>query len=74
MSVHAVLSEIAGVVFELLVKPGDVVEEGQTLMLLESMKMEIPVLAPNAGVVESLLVDEGGPVAEGQAVAKIRGE
>ena len=60
-----VLSELNGTVWKIEVAPGDRVSEGDTLILLESMKMEIPVTAPKDGVVKEILVNEEQPVAEG---------
>lgn len=65
-------SEVAGSVFEILVASGDQVSAGDTLILIESMKMEIPVEAPVAGTVASIDVKVGEPVAEEQRVATIR--
>lgn len=59
-------------VWKVLVKTGDAVEAGQVLVVLESMKMEIPVESPGAGVVERIAVEEGTPVADGGLVAVIR--
>ncbi|WP_010304923.1 biotin/lipoyl-binding carrier protein [Kurthia senegalensis] len=53
-----ILSEMAGTIWKVLVKPGDQVEEGQTLVIIESMKMEIPVEAEEAGVVAKVFVNE----------------
>jgi biotin carboxyl carrier protein len=53
------------------VREGDQVVEDQTLVVLESMKMEIPVSAPFAGTVLRVLVSEGEGVAEGQDVVVI---
>ena len=64
-----VKSEITGTVWQVKSKPGDTVESGDTLIVIESMKMEIPVVAPRAGVVREIMVLEGDPVAEGQIVA-----
>ncbi len=64
-------SEVAGSVFELLVAPGDTVAQGDTLLLVESMKMEIPVEAPVGGVVSAIHVAVGDPVSEEQRVASI---
>lgn len=61
-------ADVTGTVWKIEVRPGDRVSEEQTLMVLESMKMEIPVTAPHAGTVLEILVTEGGPVAEGQDV------
>ena len=62
-------SEITGTVWKILVKPGDVLQADDTLMVHESMKMEIPVGAPEAGRVVEVLIAEGAPVREGQEVA-----
>jgi len=60
-----VRSEIAGSVWKIEVAVGDKVAEDDPLLILESMKMEIPLLAPQAGVVREILVKEGEAVAEG---------
>jgi acetyl-CoA carboxylase biotin carboxyl carrier protein len=60
-----VRSEIAGSVWKIEVAIGDAVAEDDPLLILESMKMEIPLLAPRAGVVKEILVTEGEPIAEG---------
>jgi len=62
-------SEITGTVWKILVQPGDVLQADDTIMVLESMKMEIPVIAPEGGRVIELLIAEGAPVREGQEVA-----
>ncbi|MGB0665008.1 MAG: urea carboxylase [Pontibacterium sp.] len=61
-------SPVSGSVWQLLVKPGDEVKAGQPLMVLESMKMEIPMAAPSEGVVEQVLLKEGSRVNPGQAL------
>jgi acetyl-CoA carboxylase biotin carboxyl carrier protein len=61
-----VRSEIAGSVWKIEVEIGDQVAEEDPLIILESMKMEIPLLAPQAGVVREILVKEGDPIAEGE--------
>ena len=66
-----VLSDIAGSVWKIVAAVGERVEEDQVLLILESMKMEIPILAPEAGVLREISVSEGGAVAEGQVVAII---
>jgi biotin carboxyl carrier protein len=58
-------------VWKVLVAAGDQVEDGDTLVILESMKMEIPVLAEGAGKVDQLLVSEGQVVQEGDLIAVI---
>ena len=71
---EAVESHVPGSVWKLEVKAGDRVKRGQTLLVVESMKMEIGVEAPNDGVVVELLVAEGHPVAPGQRVAVLKSE
>jgi biotin carboxyl carrier protein len=56
-------------VWKVSVSPGDTVSEGDTIVILESMKTEIPVEAPHDGTVTDLLVTEGGSVAEGDVIA-----
>ena len=64
-----VRSEVAGNVWKLEVAVGDAVAAGQPLLIVESMKMEIPVEAPRAGTVAEIRVREGDTVAEGAVVA-----
>jgi acetyl-CoA carboxylase biotin carboxyl carrier protein len=64
-------SEITGTVWKIETSVGDKVEVDDVLMILESMKMEIPVLAPESGTIKEILVDEGANVSEGQAVVII---
>jgi biotin carboxyl carrier protein len=61
-----VKSEISGSVWKVEVAIGDRVEEDAPLLILEAMKMEIPLLAPEAGVVKEIRVKEGDPIAEGE--------
>jgi biotin carboxyl carrier protein len=65
MAETRVRTEIAGSVWKIEVAVGDRVAEEDTLIVLESMKMEIPLLAPRAGTVSAILVGEGEAVAEG---------
>jgi biotin carboxyl carrier protein len=62
-------AHITGVVFQITAKPGDVVQAGDPVIVLESMKMEIPVEAPRAGHVSEIRVQEGQTVQEGEVVA-----
>jgi biotin carboxyl carrier protein len=68
-----VLSEINAMVWKIEVAAGQRVAAGDTLIVLEAMKMEIPVTAPRAGVVSSILVAEKQMVAEGEALAVVEG-
>jgi biotin carboxyl carrier protein len=69
MAIVNVKSEIAGNVWKIQLKPGDKVEADGEIMILESMKMEIPVLSPKAGMVKEIKVAEGEAIGEGQLVA-----
>ncbi|HZQ00953.1 MAG TPA: biotin/lipoyl-binding carrier protein [Reyranella sp.] len=69
MAVVNVKSEIAGNVWKIKSKPGDRIEVEGEIMILESMKMEIPVLSPKAGTIKEIKVSEGEAIAEGQLVA-----
>lgn len=60
--------ELTAAVWKVEATPGQQVAEGDVLMILESMKMEIPVESPRAGRVTSVLVAEGDQVQEGQIV------
>lgn len=71
MAEMRVKSEIAGSVWKILKRPGEAVEEEDPVILLESMKMEIPVLAPRGGTVAEVRVEEGEMVAEGDVVVVI---
>jgi acetyl-CoA carboxylase biotin carboxyl carrier protein len=62
-------AHITGVVFQVAAKTGDRVDAGDPVIVLESMKMEIPVEAPRAGVVAEITVQEGQTVQEGDTVA-----
>ncbi|MBG9794880.1 acetyl-CoA carboxylase [Paenibacillus dendritiformis] len=62
---------MAGNVYQLLVKPGDQVEAGQNVAVLESMKMEITITAGSAGTVKEVLVSEGDFVNEGDLLIEL---
>ena len=70
MSVE-VKAELVGSVWKITSKPGDQVVEDDVLLILESMKMEIPVMAPRAGTVREILVKETDVVKEGQVLVVI---
>ncbi len=64
-----VLSDLNAKVWKIEVAVGDTVDAEATLIILESMKTEIPIDAPKGGTVKVILVGEGDAVEEGQAVA-----
>ena len=66
-----VKAHITGTVWKIEKKVGDSVNEGDVLIILESMKMEMPIEAPCAGKVGKMLVSEAQPVSEGDVVAVI---
>ena len=66
-----VLAHITGTVWKIDAPPGTEVLEGDPVVVLESMKMELPVEAPCAGTVTEIRVCEGQPVQEGAVVAVI---
>ncbi len=66
-----VRAEMVANVWKVLVSDGDQVEDGDTLVILESMKMEIPVIAEDSGTVASLKVAEGDVIQEGDLIAII---
>ena len=64
-------AEMVANVWKVVVAPGQTVAAGDTLVILESMKMEIPVEAPVDGTVGEIAVTEGGVVQEGDLIATI---
>lgn len=66
-----VVSNMAGVILEFLVKPGDAVVIDQDVVMLESMKMQIPVQSTVAGTVKALKVSEGDFVDDGDTIMEI---
>ena len=63
-----VRAHITGTVWKIEKKVGDSVSEGDTVVILESMKMEMPVEAEDAGVVKEILCEEGQAVNEGDTL------
>lgn len=63
---RSVDSHVAGNIWKVLVKPGEAVKAGQPIIILEAMKMEIEVVAPDAGIVSSIVQKEGSQVYAGQ--------
>ena len=72
MADTTVVSEVSGSVWKIVVKVGDKVAQDDAVIYAESMKMEIPVLAPDDGVVTQILVTEGQNIAEGDPIVVIR--
>ena len=64
-------AHITGTVWKIQVEEGDEVDEEQELMILESMKMEMPIESPVAGTISEILVEKDDPVEEDQTVIKI---
>ena len=64
-------AEVTGTVWKIVADVGDVLDAGATVMILESMKMEIPVVVEDSGTLIEILVEEGEAVTEGQPVASI---
>jgi len=71
---HTVAAELVGNVAQVVVSVGDDVEPTTMLVILESMKMEIPVLAEVSGVVAEVAVTSGDVVTEGDTIAVIETE
>jgi len=66
-------AEMVANVWKVVAATGDTVADGDTLVILESMKMEIPVVAETDGTVSQLAVNEGDVVQEGDLIAVIEG-
>jgi acetyl-CoA carboxylase biotin carboxyl carrier protein len=66
-------AEMVANVWKIVAGVGDAVEDGDTLVILESMKMEIPVVAESDGTESKLAVNEGDVVQEGDLIAVIEG-
>lgn len=71
MPVIDIKADVTGKVWKIEAQPGDTLGTGDLVMLLESMKMEIPVEAPKPGKLAAISVAEGDSVKEGQVVARI---
>jgi biotin carboxyl carrier protein len=64
-------AEMVANVWKVVKAAGDAVEEGDTLVILESMKMEIPVITEEGGTVAQIAVNEGDVVQEGDLIARV---
>ena len=71
MELFKVTSETAGTIYRIEKNAGNTVNEGDVILILESMKMEIEILAEKKGIIKSFLVQEGDLVQEGQHLANI---
>lgn len=71
MATEKVKAEITGNVWKIVAQPGQQLAEEEAILIMESMKMEIPVLAPVKGTLREILVKEGQEVSEGQDLAII---
>ena len=71
MALVDVKTEITGNVWKIVAQVGEKLDEEAPILILESMKMEIPVSAPEAGTLREILVSEGQVVTEGTVVARI---
>jgi acetyl-CoA carboxylase biotin carboxyl carrier protein len=69
--VTEIRAEMVANVWKVVAAEGDTVADGDTLVILESMKMEIPVLAEEAGTISRLAVAEGDVIQEGDLIAVI---
>jgi biotin carboxyl carrier protein len=68
-----ICSEMTGSVWKILVEPGQTVNDGDTVIVIEAMKMEIPVMAMDSGTVAEILVKENDMVEDGDVVIRLKG-
>ena len=64
-------ADITGTIWKVLKAVGDAVEEDEAILILESMKMEIPVSSPEAGTIAAILAGEGDIVRDGMVLVRI---
>lgn len=69
---NEIKAHITGTVWKIEKNPGDAVRAGDVVVILESMKMEIPVEAESAGTIAELKVKEGDPITEGAVIATLK--
>lgn len=72
--VEEIRAEVVAQVLQVVAREGGTLADGDTVVILESMKMEIPVLAEKPGTVSSLMVAEGDVVQEGDLIAVLTAE
>jgi acetyl-CoA carboxylase biotin carboxyl carrier protein len=68
MAAIQVKAEVAGSIWQITTTVGQKIEAGDTLMIIESMKMEIPVIAEQGGTIDKFMVDEKAAISEGQVL------
>jgi acetyl-CoA carboxylase biotin carboxyl carrier protein len=66
-------TEVTGAVWKIEKQIGDAISSGDTIMIIESMKMEIPVICEEAGMLSEIRVKEGDAITEGAVVAIVKG-
>lgn len=71
MSRHELKAEVTGSIWKIETKVGQALEQEHTVLIIESMKMEIPLVAEEGGTLIELCVNEGDSVSEGQVLAII---
>jgi len=71
MAIIDVKAEISGNIWKIEAAIGDMLAEDEAIAILESMKMEIPIIAPEDGKLVEILVAEGDTVADGDIIARI---
>lgn len=71
MAMHVVRADIAGTVVDICVAVGDHVEEGDPMIIIESMKMQIPVTASEKGTIQAIMVEKLQAVNESDVIANI---
>lgn len=65
-------STVSGTILKILVAPGDSINADQEVVIIESMKMEIPVVAEIEGTIDEILVGEGDIIEEGDILASLK--
>jgi biotin carboxyl carrier protein len=68
---HAITAPLPGNIIDIKVTPGDIIEKGQLLMVMEAMKMENQILSDRKGVVEKILVNVGDMVLQGDVILQL---
>ena len=71
MNIMEVISQIKAIVWKVLKEKGDTIKINDEIIILESMKMEIPIVSEFNGIIKSIEVSEGDEVDEGQVVATL---